>query len=59
MQKQEKQKTIKNQILEFLSTCTDNVEDLKFGIIEFEVRDGIVYRVKVSNSILIKKNQNS
>ena len=55
--KSEKEKPtaqIANQIINFLKNNSNSIESLEFGEIRIEVKNKSVYRVYVSNSILVK-----
>lgn len=47
-----------DQLIKFALENQEEFENLQFGKLEFEVRDGSIYKVLVSNSILVKGKGN-
>ena len=47
-------KPLKDQINDFLLSHEAQIESLKFGQLTFEIREGKVYRLLVTSSVLVK-----
>ena len=47
-------KPLKDQINDFLLLHELQIESLKFGQLTFEIREGKVYRLLVTSSVLVK-----
>lgn len=47
-------KSVINQLNYILSSQSDRFDKIDFGRITFEIRKGEVYKVEVSNSLLVK-----
>ena len=47
-------KPLKEQIRDFIEANSDRIEELEFGNLTFEVREGKVYRLLITSSVLVR-----
>jgi hypothetical protein len=45
------------QIINFLKANPDCTKNIKYGTLEFEIKDGKFYKLKLSESMLIKSSE--
>ncbi len=57
--KEKPQESVTQQLSSFIATEKDKIDNLKYGELRIEVRKGIIYRVFISNSVLVKQEFDS
>ncbi len=57
--KEKPQESVTQQLSSFITSEKDKIDNLKYGELRIEIRKGIIYRVFISNSVLVKQEFDS
>ena len=59
MGREEKPLPVIEQIKDILNSNPEQINELVFGELKFEIRNGVVYKIYLSNSVLIKGDKSN